>query len=37
MITTDLFGRGMDFPRVNLVINFDMPRGGKKGVLTDNE
>jgi ATP-dependent RNA helicase UAP56/SUB2 len=26
MVATDLFGRGMDIERVNLVINFDMPR-----------
>lgn len=25
MVCTELFGRGMDFSRVNMVINFDMP------------
>lgn len=25
LISTELFGRGMDFSRVNMVINFDMP------------
>jgi ATP-dependent RNA helicase UAP56/SUB2 len=25
MIATDIFQRGMDFSKVNLVINFDMP------------
>mmetsp|Transcript_61091 Transcript_61091/g.145541 ORF Transcript_61091/g.145541 Transcript_61091/m.145541 type:complete len:434 (+) Transcript_61091:71-1372(+) len=25
LVTTDLFGRGMDVERVNIVINFDMP------------
>lgn len=25
LVTTDLFGRGMDVERVNVVINFDMP------------
>ena len=25
MIATDLFGRGIDIARVNIVINFDMP------------
>merc|ERR1712093_277800 len=31
MVSTDLFGRGMDIERVNIVINYDMPdneRGG---------
>eukprot|EP00834_Sanchytrium_tribonematis_P005132 NODE_291_length_10603_cov_1.029703.p3 type:complete len:355 gc:universal NODE_291_length_10603_cov_1.029703:7734-8798(+) len=27
MIATDLFGRGIDVERVNVVINFDMPNG----------
>ena len=25
MVATDLFGRGMDIERVNIVINYDMP------------
>jgi len=25
MVATDLFGRGIDIERVNVVINFDMP------------
>jgi ATP-dependent RNA helicase UAP56/SUB2 len=27
MVTTNLLGRGVDFERVNLVINYDMPNG----------
>lgn len=26
MVATDLFGRGVDFERVNIVINYDMPK-----------
>jgi len=26
LVTTNLFGRGVDFERVNLVINYDMPQ-----------
>ena len=25
LVATDLFGRGMDIERVNIVINYDMP------------
>lgn len=25
MISTDLFGRGIDIEKINVVINFDMP------------
>ncbi len=25
MVTTDIYGRGIDFPRVNIVINYDLP------------
>jgi ATP-dependent RNA helicase UAP56/SUB2 len=25
MVATDVFGRGMDVERVNIVVNFDMP------------
>jgi len=25
MVTTDLFGRGIDIEKINIVINFDMP------------
>jgi len=25
LVSTDLFGRGVDFERVNIVINYDMP------------
>lgn len=25
MVSTNLFGRGVDFERVNVVINYDMP------------
>merc|ERR1712087_265468 len=27
MVSTDLFGRGIDIERVNIVINYDMPEG----------
>eukprot|EP01127_Copromyxa_protea_P000221 TRINITY_DN10197_c0_g1_i1.p1 TRINITY_DN10197_c0_g1~~TRINITY_DN10197_c0_g1_i1.p1 ORF type:complete len:423 (-),score=124.68 TRINITY_DN10197_c0_g1_i1:138-1406(-) len=27
MVATDIFGRGVDFERVNVVINYDMPEG----------
>jgi len=27
LVSTDLFGRGVDFERVNIVINYDMPTG----------
>ena len=27
MIATDIFGRGIDIERVNIVINYDMPEG----------
>lgn len=26
MVATDLFGRGIDIERVNIVINYDMPQ-----------
>lgn len=26
MVATDLFGRGIDIERVNVVVNFDMPK-----------
>lgn len=25
MVSTDIFGRGIDISRVNIVINYDMP------------
>ena len=25
MVTTDIFGRGIDIEKINIVINFDMP------------
>ena len=25
MVATDIFGRGIDIERVNIVINYDMP------------
>jgi len=25
MVSTDLFGRGIDIEKINIVINFDMP------------
>ena len=28
MVATDLFGRGIDIERVNIVINYDMPDDG---------
>merc|ERR1712125_76611 len=28
MVSTDLFGRGIDIERVNIVINYDMPDEG---------
>merc|ERR1719262_1614241 len=28
MVSTDLFGRGIDIERVNIVINYDMPEDG---------
>jgi len=27
MVATDVFGRGIDIERVNIVINYDMPEG----------
>eukprot|EP00457_Paulinella_chromatophora_P007315 gb/GEZN01007338.1/.p1 GENE.gb/GEZN01007338.1/~~gb/GEZN01007338.1/.p1 ORF type:complete len:440 (-),score=91.88 gb/GEZN01007338.1/:206-1525(-) len=30
LVSTDLFGRGVDFERVNIVFNYDMPRDGDK-------
>ena len=27
MVATDVFGRGIDIERVNIVINYDMPDG----------
>jgi len=27
MVCTDIFGRGIDIERVNIVINYDMPDG----------
>ena len=26
LITTDVLGRGLDFPKVNIIINFNMPQ-----------
>ena len=26
LVSTDIFGRGVDFERVNIVINYDMPK-----------
>jgi len=26
MVSTDLFGRGVDFEHVNIVVNYDMPK-----------
>lgn len=26
MVATDLFGRGIDIEKINIVINFDMPK-----------
>lgn len=31
LVATDLFGRGMDIERVNIVINYDMPSSSKVG------
>lgn len=28
LVSTDIFGRGVDFERVNIVINYDMPTSG---------
>jgi ATP-dependent RNA helicase UAP56/SUB2 len=25
MVTTDLFGRGIDIEKINIVVNYDMP------------
>jgi ATP-dependent RNA helicase UAP56/SUB2 len=27
MVATDIFGRGIDVERVNIVVNYDMPDG----------
>lgn len=35
LVATDLFGRGVDFERVNIVVNYDMPRDGEKGKPTE--
>jgi len=26
LVSTDIFGRGVDFERINIVINYDMPK-----------
>ena len=31
LVSTDIFGRGVDFERVNIVINYDMPKSSDKG------
>ena len=31
MVTTDLFGRGIDVERVNIVINYDFPQANERG------
>jgi ATP-dependent RNA helicase UAP56/SUB2 len=31
MVTTDLFGRGIDVERVNIVINYDFPQANDRG------
>jgi ATP-dependent RNA helicase UAP56/SUB2 len=31
MVSTDIFGRGIDIERVNIVINYDMPQQDQKG------
>lgn len=31
LVTTDLFGRGIDIEKVNIVINYDFPQVGAKG------
>jgi len=30
LVTTDLFGRGIDIERVNIVVNYDMPKDGEE-------
>lgn len=31
MVSTDIFGRGIDVSRVNIVINYDMPIDNNAG------
>ena len=31
MVATDVFGRGIDIERVNIVFNYDMPRKEERG------
>ena len=35
MISTDLFGRGVDMERVNIVFNYDMPRNSVNGEVKE--
>ena len=35
LVATDLFGRGVDFERVNIVVNYDMPKDGDKAKQTE--
>ena len=32
MVSTDIFGRGIDMGKVNVVINYDMPQQQEKSV-----
>lgn len=37
MVSTDIFGRGIDIERVNIVINYDMPSQDQKGEVKEFE
>jgi ATP-dependent RNA helicase UAP56/SUB2 len=34
-VSTDIFGRGVDFERVNIVINYDMPSASVAATAAD--
>jgi ATP-dependent RNA helicase UAP56/SUB2 len=36
MVSTDIFGRGIDIERVNIVINYDMPSQDRMGEVKEN-
>merc|ERR1712072_951708 len=35
MVSTDLFGRGIDIERVNIVINYDFPQKGEENEIAE--